>query len=42
MLVTMFSLITAPSPPEAGFVPALPAHPSNLMQRDRKDLPVLG
>jgi len=38
----VFSSITPPSSPEAGLVPVLPAHASNLMQRDRKDLPVLG
>jgi hypothetical protein len=42
MLVAMFSFITPPPSPEAGLVPVLPAHSSNVMQRDRKDLPVLG
>jgi len=38
----VFSVITPPSSPEAGLVPVVPTHASNPMQRDRKDLPVLG
>jgi hypothetical protein len=38
----VFGFATYPSSPEAGLVPMLPAHAFNLMQRDRKDLLVLG